>query len=369
MVAVKFENENSRRKFLRRSKRSSLVSIKTLIWLSLIFLACDFSALAQSPQPLAGEQSPAHETPGIIYGTVVDQTGAAVAGAHVKLTRTDSSVIQDTQTGDDGQFSFANIASGNFGLTILAPRFATKTISGTLHPGEAYLTPAITLEVETVVSTVNVTPSQYEVAEVQLKEEEQQRVLGFIPNFYVSYIPNAAPLSSKQKFKLALRTVVDPVNIGIVAATAGIEQASNQFGGYGQGADGYGKRFGATYADFVTGTFIGGAILPSLLKQDPRYFYKGTGTTRSRALYAIANAVICKGDNGHWQPNYSGIMGSLATGGISNLYYPPNDRSGVGLTFENTLIGIGESAASNLLQEFVAKKFTPNLPNHTQNKP
>jgi hypothetical protein len=77
---------------------------------------------------------------------------------------------------------------------------------------------------------------------------------------------------------------------------------------------------------------IGSAILPALLKQDPRYFYKGTGTTRSRILYAIANSVMCKGDNGHWQVNYSGILGGAAAGGISNLYYPASDRNGISLT-------------------------------------
>lgn len=369
MVAVKFAKENARRKFFRRSTRGSLVSLGSLIWLCLFFLACDFSAFAQTPQPLAGEQSSARETQGTIYGTVVDQTGAAVAGAHVKLTHANSAANQDTQTGDDGQFSLVNIAPGNFELTVMVPRFATKTISGTLHPGEAYLAPAITLEVATVESTVKVTPSQYEVAEVQLKEEEQQRVFGFIPNFYVTYIPDAAPLSPKQKFRLALKTMVDPVNIGLVGATAGIEQATNQFGGYGQGAAGYGKRFGATYADSVTSTLIGSAILPSLLKQDPRYFYKGTGSVRSRALYAIANAVICKGDNGRWQLNYSEIMGTLAAGGISNLYYPPHDRNDAGVTFENAAISIAEGAASNLVQEFIVRKLTPNLPNHSQNKP
>ena len=142
-----------------------------------------------------------------------------------------------------------------------------------------------------------------------------------------------------------------------------MQQAQNNFKEYGQGAQGYGKRYGASYADFVSGTFIGGAILPSLLKQDPRYFYRGTGATRSRILYALANSVICKGDNGHWQPNYSGIGGSLAAGGVSNLYYPASDR-GAALIFENTLIGIGESAATNLLQEFLIRKLTSNLPNN-----
>ncbi len=140
-------------------------------------------------------------------------------------------------------------------------------------------------------------------------------------------------------------------------ASAGVEQAQNHFKGYGQGAEGYGKRFGASYGDTVTSTFIGGAILPSLLKQDPRYFYKGTGSAPSRIRYAIANSVICKGDNGRWQPNYSNILGNLASGGISNLYYPDEDRNGAALTFENAGIGIAANAVANVLQEFVVRKF------------
>ena len=85
------------------------------------------------------------------------------------------------------------------------------------------------------------------------------------------------------------------------------------------------------------GHSFGNAIFPALLKQDPRYFYKGTGSKKSRFFYAVANAVICKGDNGRWQPNYSSVLGSLAAGGLSNLYYPASSRNGVGLTFENTL--------------------------------
>ena len=132
---------------------------------------------------------------------------------------------------------------------------------------------------------------------------------------------------------------------------------------------GTGSASALTYADAVTNTFIGSAILPSLLKQDPRYFYKGSGGARSRILYAIANAVICKGDNGRWQANYSNILGSLAAGGISNLYYPAQDRNGAGLTFENAAIEIGASAAANLLQEFVIRKLTPNVRSHDPVKP
>jgi len=271
-------------------------------------------------------------------------------------------------SGDDGRFSFANVAPGPFQLTITSAGFATQASSGILRSGETYTVPQIALGLATAVTEVRVIPSPTEVAEDQIRVQEKQRVLGVVPNFYVSYVQNAAPLSSKQKFELAWKTTVDPVTFGVTGVIAGIQQAQNDFSGYGQGAQGYAKRYGASYADVVAGTLIGSAILPSLLKQDPRYFYKGSGSKRSRILYAIANSVICKGDDGHWQANYSGILGSFAAGGISNLYYPAKDR-GAELTFENTLIGIGESAAVNLLQEFLIRKLTPNVPNHEPASP
>ncbi len=140
---------------------------------------------------------------------------------------------------------------------------------------------------------------------------------------------------------------------------AGIQQATNAFSGYGQGAVGYGDRYGADFGDNVMGTFLGGAVFPSIFHQDPRYLVLGTGTTRHRILYALANAVICRGDNGHWQFNYSGLLGSLAAAGISNVYYPAVNRHGASLTFENLGIGIAASGASNIFQEFLVRKLTP----------
>jgi len=306
---------------------------------------------------------PDQQSSASISGTVVDQTGASIAGAHVKFARADQSPQQEALAGDDGQFSFVKIAPGPFQLTIEAPGFAPQTISGILHPGENQTVPQIQLAVASAVTQVQVALSRVEVAEAEIKDEEKQRILGVIPNFYVSYVPHALPLTPKQKFELAWKNMVDPVNFAVVGAFAGVQQAQNQFSGYGQGAQGYGKRYGASYADFVTSSFFGDALLPSLLKQDPRYFYKGTGGVRSRILYALANAVICKGDKGRWQAGYSGLLGSLAAGGISNLYYPPKDR-GVGLTFEGAAIELGESAAANLFQEFVVRKFTPNVPKY-----
>jgi hypothetical protein len=137
-----------------------------------------------------------------------------------------------------------------------------------------------------------------------------------------------------------------------------VDQATNRFSGYGQGAQGYAKRYGASYANFASGLWIGGAILPSILKQDPRYFYKGTGSKRSRFLYAVSRPFICKGDNQRWQPNYSSVLGDLAAGGLSNLYIPERDRHGAALTFENAGIALGTSAAINVLQEFVLRRPT-----------
>ncbi len=344
---------------LQSKPRFAVLALITLTWTSLCF--------GQTPQP-APQPPPALTSgsiiPGTISGTVVDQSGAVVGGARVKLTGQDAPSSQEALSGNDGNFSFANVAPGPFQLTITAAGFATQTASGILHAGENYVVPVAALAVATTVTDVEVGVSQVEVAEEQMKVEEKQRVLGVLPNFFVSYIPDAAPLNSKQKFKLAWKTVIDPFTLVFVGGAAGVEQAQNHFEGYGQGAQGYGKRFGAGYADTVSGTFIGGAILPSLLKQDPRYFYKGTGGVPARFLYAIANAFICKGDNKRWQANYSNMLGSLAAGGISNLYYPAQDRSGAGLTFENAGLGIVSTAVSNLFQEFVIKKLTPKVPDN-----
>jgi hypothetical protein len=301
---------------------------------------------------------------GDITGTVVDQTGAVVSGAHVTLTSADGSPHREMLSGDNGEFSFATIAAGPFKVTVTSAGLATQTYSGVLASGQFYIVPQIALAVATELTEVRVVGLQpIELAEVQIKEQEKQRILGVIPNFYISYVHDAVPLTPKQKFELAWKTLIDPVTFGLTGALAGVEQAENQFSEYGQGAQGYGKRYGAAYGDMVTGTILGSALFPALMKQDPRYFYKGTGSTRSRVLYAIANSVICKGDNGHWQLNYSGILGGLASGGISNLYYPPKDR-GAGLVFENEGLGIGAAAVSNLIQEFIIPKLTPNLPSH-----
>jgi hypothetical protein len=366
----------------------------SVLRISLIALSCGFSVAVQahsqqlpalppsdnrqpdsskiagpSGEKLPSMPDPAQQVPGLIIGTVVDQTGAAVAGAEIKLTREPSSQNQAVSTAEDGQFSLLNREPGPFRLTITSPGFAAQTFPGTLHSGETYAVPRIVLIVATASTEMRVTPATVDVAQDEIKVEEQQRVFGVIPNFYVSYVTNAAPLTPRQKFQLAWKTSIDPVSFAVNGVVAGIEQSQNDFGGYGQGAKGYAERYGAAYGNFVIGTYIGSAILPSILKQDPRYFYKGTGSKGSRVLNALAQSVICKGDNGHWQANYSGLIGGLAASGLSNIYYAPKDRDGVGFTFENALIGIGTTAVTNLLQEFVIRKWIQSRPGRQSSKP
>jgi hypothetical protein len=313
---------------------------------------------------LLGQSSPEHsealqQRPGTIIGTILDQSGAVSVGARVRLTREGQSLSQEVVSGNNGQFSFPNVPPGRFQLAVTSSGFGSQTFSEDLNPGQTFLVPPIVMAVAKAEVEVRVGVDDVQVAEEQIKEQEKQRVFGFIPNFYVSYLPDAAPLTAKQKFKLGWKVAKDPISLVGVGALAGFQQAANDLPGYGQGAQGYAKRYGAAYANAFAGIFVGNAILPSLLRQDPRYFYKGTGSTRSRILYAMRSSVVCKGDNGRWQPNYSGILGSIAVGGISNIYYPRGDRSGAGLVFQNALIRIAQGSFGGIFQEFVLPKLTP----------
>jgi len=366
--------------------RPFLIS-RNLIWLSLCILLCSSAGSAQSPQapvvhgdkngvlPLSGDQAPAgvpqsdRQSPGSISGKIVDQSGASIGGARVKLAREDQSPSQEVLTDNDGQFSFSNIAPGPFRLTISSEGLASQEISGAVQPGEPYVIPLAMLVVATQVTEVRVGLTQEELADVQIREEVKQRVFGIIPNFFVTYDRNAVPLTARQKFRLAWKSSTDPVTFLGVGAIAGINQAGNRWSGYGQGVQGYAKRYGATYGDVFSGTYIGGALLPSLLKQDPRYFYKGTGSKRSRLFYAISSSFICKGDNGRWQPNYSNVGGNLAAGGIANLYYPANDRHGASLVFTTALIRLSETTVANIFQEFFVPRLTPNRPTRGRSQP
>ena len=315
------------------------------------------AAQAQEQQTLLPDAPKAQ--PGIIVGTVTDVNNDTVVGATVVLVGPVSKSQRTVMSNDNGFFQFTNVEPGtSFHVTVTAQGFADWTSPEiVLKPGQYAILTGSKLRIAEARITINVSPqSTEEIATEQVKIEEQQRIFGIIPNFYVVYDQNAAPLTAKLKFELATKVLIDPVTILGVAAVSGINQAAD-IPNYGQGAQGYGKRFGAAYATGATDIMIGGAILPSLLHQDPRYFYQGTGTHRSRAWHAISSTFICRGDDGRREPNYSTIGGDLASAGIATAYYPPSDR-GAGRVLQNVFINTGERSLANLAQEFVLRRLT-----------
>ncbi|HEX3435455.1 MAG TPA: carboxypeptidase-like regulatory domain-containing protein [Pseudacidobacterium sp.] len=306
--------------------------------------------------------APAAQT-GTIIGTVLDVNSGMVPGATIVLEGSSESDHQSIAANDNGFFQLNHVNPGTpYHVTISADGFANWTSPEIiLKPGQYFELTDIRLKVATAVTTITAAISTEEIAREQVKIAEQQRVLGFIPNFYVVYDKNPVPLPAKLKFRLAIKTSTDPVTF----LGAAFISATDQAGGtpdYQQGLKGYGQRFGANYANGLTDIMIGGAILPSLLHQDPRYFYQGTGTTKSRTLHALSSPFICKGDNGHWQPNYSGLGGYLASGAIANTYYPTSNR-GPGLVFSTFGVNIAADMANGVLQEFVLRRLTPGAKN------
>ena len=296
--------------------------------------------------------------PGTIVGTVTDVNRDTVPAATVILGTPGNSNSRTVVTNDNGYFEFHDLEPGiSYQVSISVAGFEDwQSPAVILEPGQFKILADIQLRIKTELTTVQVSYDQVEVATEQVKVQEQQRVLGFIPNFYVVYDPDPAPLTRRLKFQLALKVARDPVTIGGVAFLSGLQQAGDRLN-YGQGMRGYGKRFGATAAGNLTNIMVGGAILPSLLHQDPRYFFQGTGTTSSRIRYAMMHPFVCKGDNGKWQPNYSSMGGDLASAALSNAYYPKSDR-GAGLVLTSFVIDTGARVAASLAQEFLLHRLT-----------
>lgn len=326
------------------------------------------STTGQSVQPIGPATSQQAQSSSIA-GTVSDTNGAVVPGAKVTLADPNGATLQTAVADNWGRFTFSGVPAGTFTITVNSPGLATfKSGAIAVTAGQNVELPQTVLRVGKTHADVQVVATLNEVAQAQVQAQEKQRVLGIVPNFYSSYIWNAAPMTPKQKFGLALRSSIDPVTFVVAAGTAGVEQWHNTFPGYGTGAEGYFKRFGAAYADYTIYTMIADAALPSLFKQDPRYFYMGSGSTKSRALYAMSRTFVTRADDGHSQVNWSHLLGAFATAGISNVYHAPQDRT-ASLTLRNAGIIIGGSVATNLIREFLLRKLTPKVPDYAQGKP
>ena len=329
---------------------------KNILWVLLLLLAVSVPFVAAGQLPAAPEAQR-----GSVSGYVVDTDNAAIPHATVTVegpAEPGKSGEKFTVDADDaGFFRVPELKAGvSYSVSVTATGFGTATQANVqVLPGQQLTLSSLTLKPASDVTVTAI--SAHEAAVEEEKVEEHQRVLGVIPNFYVEYDrQDVVPMPAMLKFKLALKASTDVVSLAAAGFLAGVNQAANS-PHYVEGAKGYGQRIGAAYAEGATDILISGAILPTLLRQDPRYYYQGTGTKKSRFLHAVSSPIICKGDNGHSQFNLSSVGGDLISGALAETYYPPVDR-GPGLVFKSALVITGGRVANSLLQEFVFSKFT-----------
>jgi hypothetical protein len=199
-------------------------------------------------------------------------------------------------------------------------------------------------------------------AQEQLEQEEHQRVWAVVATFNTTANREAVPLSAGQKYQLFFKSASDPWPFLLASVLAGIGQAENSLPEYGQGVQGYGKRFGAEYGDYFIGNFLGNAVLASLWHEDPRYYQRGHGSYVRRALWAATGTVWCKRDNGTWGPNYANVVGNLSGAAVANVYYPQSDRT-VGGTIAR---GFSVTAQGIIGSEVI--EFWPDIVRHHQRK-
>ena len=301
-----------------------------------------------------------------VNGTVTDANGALIPGARVEI---DSDTHEDSQTVQAGN-------DGTFQLNALTPG-VTYVVHVGAEGAAAWTSEPIVLQPEQVVTlndirlkmgatdSITVSASRIDVATAQVQLETQQRVFGVLPNFYTVYDgANTVPLTRKLKFQLAMRTAFNPVTIAGVAFMAGVKQVSRT-PNYPLGAKGYGERLGSTAATGISDIMIGGAVLPSLLHQDPRYFYQGTGSTWSRLLHALSAAVVAHGDNGRLQFNASSMGGDLAASALQMAYYPQSNRSAQTFVAQFS-VATAERTLNGVLQEFFFARFTSKAKFHAE---
>lgn len=301
----------------------------------------------------AGQQSKL----AVLSGYATDPDGADIPGATIHIDGPSSQDHFTTTSDAAGFFEVIGVRPHvEYRVSATATGFSAGSESHvSLAEGEVLEIPPVVLEPRADIQVTAVTAQEAAMAEVQ--QEESQRVLGIVPNFFVVYGNGPyVPLPSKLKFHLAFKAATDPVTFGSVAFLSGLDQAAFT-PSYVEGTKGYFQRFGANYADTASDVLLGGAILPSLFHQDPRYFVQGSGTKKSRAWHAIQAPFVTRGDNGHPQFNISSVGGDVISGALSNVYYPPADR-GVGLMLDSAGVTTIGRIANALFQEFIFGKFT-----------
>jgi len=183
--------------------------------------------------------------------------------------------------------------------------------------------------------------------------KDDKHILGVVPNYATVNEPSKVyqPISARDKFITAAHDTFDPFNWVLAGVYAGVYQWQHDYPQWGQGASGYWKRYGATFADGAISTYVSEGILPTLLHEDPRYFRLGDGSKWHRIGYAMTRVLITKTDSGGERFNNSEIEGNLIAAALGNLYYPSLNRN-VGDTFEKFAINVISDSGFNVLKEF-----------------
>ena len=348
------------------------------MWLAVTFpLAAQTQISSSQPAPtlpnapsfVLQEPPSAPDSAGNLQGVVTDLHGGLVPRASITLERKGQSSLRETTSDSAGHFAYAGVPAGSYTLLVSAPELQTYLSAPfTVQPGEHLELPPIALAIASANTSISVSANSTAVAEEELNRETKQRVLGIFPNFYTSFVYDAAPLDTRQKFKLTTRTLIDPIAFIGVAVTAGIETSRDTFPSWGQDGTSYGKRFAAAYGDELLTRMFSYAIYPSLFHQDPRYFYMGpTNKTSTRFWHAALSGIITRGDNGHMEPNYSHMLGSASAGALSSVYHPASDSAGH-LAALNYAIGLGTKGGQALVREFILPHFTTHVPAYAKGR-
>src|SRR4051794_19921681 len=319
------------------------------------------SAALSSDDSDQNQSSSAGNGTSVLSGTVLDPNNNVVQGAHVVLSDRAGNE-RSVESGANGQFAFTSLPAGSYKITVTGIGMG-KYVSPWLPVGasDIRLVSGVVLPVAAASTSITVNGDHQVIdqalADQQVQIAEDQRVLGVFPNFYSTYNWNAPPMGPKQKFRLAFRSMMDPMAFAGAAGVAAAEQYYHVFPGYGPGAPGYFKRFGAAYANDFSARMLSSGVFASLLHQDPRYFYKGTGSLQSRTMYAVSCAFVTRNDEGRMRPNYSHVLGVFAAAALSNLYYPQENR-GLKLTLMNGAIETVGMSGTNIVREFLLKGIT-----------
>jgi len=190
------------------------------------------------------------------------------------------------------------------------------------------------------------------------KPKEDDRIFGVMPNHLTINGDDAGPLTWKGKFAITAESAFDPYEFAIAGALAGVRQSDDSDAPFGQGAAGFAKRYASAFADQAIGNMMTGAVFPSLLRTDPRYYRLGKGSFGHRFKYTLSRIVITRTDSGHKVFNAPEFLGNVTAAGISNLYYPSQDR-----TFSNNAETFATQLAIDCFGNFL-KEFWPDIHRH-----